>query len=522
MADGLAAFHVLRPALLWALVPFALYALALYFRRRARSPWERAVEPRLLAVLVAGERGRGLLTPDVMLVPLGMLAVLAAAGPAWAPQANTGDPAASPLAIVMELSRSMAATDISPSRAERARLELTDLVHARPASPTALVVVAGSAHVLMPMTDDPSVLEPYLGALAPELMPFDGEAFPRAAKLLEPLARDAKAPLSVVIVTDGMPPEGAAAFQRLHDTLGVGFVVLAVGAKGDPAQGAPPLDRAGLERFADDVDGTVVGLSFGERDVERILRAVALHRAKTRAKSDAEFWEDEAWLFAVPLAFGVALWFRRGWVLKRLALTSLLLGAGCGGRPLDVWLTPDQQGQLLFDAGRYHEAAERFQDPLWRGLACYAEGKFADAAASFSAVDTKEGLYDLGNAYAQAGQLESALRAYDRALAKAPTFRDARHNADLVREILRAQQEDTDREDMMNPEKQHGDATTRLSHDQLVFKPAPAGSKQGEADGENDFALSRAEEAAWLKHVETPPGEFLKRKLAALAERGDQ
>jgi Ca-activated chloride channel family protein len=521
VANALAAFHFLRPALLWALVPFALYAVALYFRARAASPWQSAVEPRLLARLITGQRLRAWLSPDVALVPLAALAVFAAAGPTWAPQAESGDPSHSPLAIVIELSHSMGGTDVSPSRAERARLELRDLVHARPASPTSLIVVAGSAHVLMPMTDDPAVLEPYLAALAPDLMPSDGEAFALAAKLIEPMAAASKAPLSVLLVSDGIPRDGAAAFEELHRKRGVGFVLLAVGgSKGDPAHAAPPLDRSGLERFADRVGAELIELSFGERDVRRILRAVALNRAKSLARSDAEFWEDSAYLFAIPLALGVALWFRRGWALGRLSTLSVLLMLnGCSGRVADIWLTPDQQGQRLFEQGRYQEAAARFQDPMWRALSLYALGKFDAAAGSFAAIDTKEGLYNLGNAYAQGGKLGSALAAYERALRKAPTFREARHNADLVRELLASQQEDTDQEDMSKQEKNHGDAATRLDQEQVAFKTPPAGSKERAAEREG-VDMGPEEEAAWLRHVDTDPAEFLKRKLATLAARG--
>jgi len=529
MAEALAAFHFLRPALLWGLLPFALYALWLGLRGVARSPWAGVVAPALLKHLVSKQPLHGLLTPDVALLPVGVLAVLGAAGPTWAPQSDSGDPSQSPLAILVELSHGMGGKDVSPSRAERARLELIDLVHARPASPTALVVVAGSAHVLMPLTDDASVLDPFLQALSPDLMPSDGEAFARAAPLIEGLADQARAPLSVLVVTDGMPPDGAAALVELHRQhllrghpapRGIGFVVLAVGSSdGDPAHGALPLDTAGLDRFADSVGAQRIDLSFAERDVRRILRAIALQRAQSLERNRAELWEDSGYLFALPLFLGVALWFRRGWLLGRLSLAGLVLLTGCSGHVLDLWLTPDQQGQLLFDAGHYEQAAERFGDPLRRGLALYAQSRFQDAAAAFASLDSKEGLYDLGNAYAQAGQLGNALAAYERALAKSPTLRSARHNADLVREILRSQQEDTDKEDMAHPERKSGDAATQINEDQLA-KRSPHVAENERTPRTEDTQLSPAEEAAWLRHVSTDPAEFLKHKLAVLAARG--
>jgi Ca-activated chloride channel family protein len=522
VAETFAAFHFLRPVWLWALCPFALYALALLCDTRARSPWAAVVEQRLLRHLIAGQRLRRLLNPDVLLLPLGALAVLAAAGPSWAPQVDTGDPAQSPLVILMELSRSMSGTDVSPSRAERARLTLRELVHARGSSPTALLVVAGSAHVLMPLTDDPTLLEPYLNALSPELMPSDGEAFARAPRLIAPLAAGTRGPLSVLVVSDGLPPDGASALAELHASQGVGFVVLGVGSsRGDPAHGAPALDRASLDRFASQVGAPLLELSFAERDVARIQHAIALHRARTSAADDAELWEDGAYLFAIPLAIGLALWFRRGWVLGRLVSLAglvLLLG-GCSGRVLDIWLTPDQQGQLLFDRGRYPEAAACFQDPMRRGLALYAQSKFEEAAAAFASLDDRRALYNLGNAYAQGGKLGSALQAYERALREAPTFRQARHNADLVREILQAQIEDTDREDMRTAEQDSGDAAVQLDSDQLEHR-TPPGAAQDHAAAAEALELSPSEQAAWLRHVQTDPAEFLKHKLATQAARG--
>jgi Ca-activated chloride channel family protein len=383
------------------------------------------------------------------------------------------------------------------------------------------VVVAGSAHVLMPFTDDPAVLVPYLNALDPDLMPSDGKAFPQAAQLVAGLASELKDPLSVLVVTDGVPPPGIAAFDELHRKQGVGVIVLAVGDSGDATVGAPAIDKAGLERLIDRTDGALIELSFGSRDTGRILAALALHAAKTLDRHDARFWEDSGYLFVIPLALGVVLWFRRGFALgPALSLVALLFSSGCSTRVADIWLTPDQQGRLLFEQGRYAEAAERFQDPTWKGLSYYAEGKFADSAAAFAALETKQGLYNLGNAYAQGGKLAAALHAYNRALALSPTFRQARHNADLMRELIAAQQEDTDKDDLnQDPNQGPKDEKTKVSEDQLAHLQLPP-PKPGEDSREpEEIDLSPAEEAAWLRHAESDPKDFLKRKLSILAAR---
>src|SRR6478736_1561998 len=522
MAELWKNFHWLRPECLWALLPFILFAATLFLRGQAASPWERVVAPHLLRHLKGDAPFKAVVGPEALLSLLGSLAVLAAAGPTYRPQPHTGDPSRSPLVIVMDLSRRMAGKDVRPSRAARARVALLDLAQSRPGSPTALVVLAGSAHILMPFTDDPAVLAPYLNALEPDLMPSDGKAYAQAAKLVAGLASEVKEPLSALVVTDGVPPPGITAFEDLHQKRGVGVIALAVGDKGDPATGAPALDKAGLERLVDRSEGTLIELSFGPRDTARILAALALHAAKTLDRRDARFWEDSGFLLVIPLALGVVLWFRRGFALApTLALSALLFSSGCSTRVADIWLTPDQQGRLLFDDGRYAEAAERFQDPMWKGLAYYAEGKFANAAASFAALETKQGLYNLGNAYAQGGKLAAALHAYERALAISPTFRQARHNADLMRELIAAQQEDTDKDDFnQDPNQGPNDDKTQVSQDQLAGLQPPAAPKSEEDQrGAAEGSLSPAEEAAWLRHAESDPKDFLKRKLSLLAAR---
>jgi Ca-activated chloride channel family protein len=504
----LAAFHFLRPGLLYWLVPSALYALYLVLRGAAPSAWSAAVSPTLLPHLLGSAGVRRWLVPESVLLGAAVLATFAAAGPTYAARSDAGDPKDSTLIVVFELSQSMSRRDLSPSRAERARLALLDLLHQRPEAPTALVVVAGSAHVLMPFTDDTSALEPSVKALAPELMPLDGQAFEQAARRVSALAREQKVAPSVLVVSDGMPPAGVDAFVRLHKEQQLGLVILSVARDDDS-----------LERLAARADASHIALSFGARDTRRLLSALAQTRAQRLAPGDARFWRDDGRWLALPLAIAVALWFRRGWVLRPLWAGLLALSINACSPALEgIWLSPDQQGRLLFERGAYLEAAARFEDPLWKGLSFYAAEKWEAAAQSFISVDGASGLFHLGNAYAQGGKLESALETYDRALRLTPTDRKLRKNRDKIRELLRALREDTDPEGAKSAEVDHGDRASSLGADQAV-KPVtdqPAPSAVAEAAGEAPI-----EERAWLSRLTTDPTEFLRRKLALQAARGE-
>ncbi|HKP57339.1 MAG TPA: VWA domain-containing protein [Polyangiales bacterium] len=499
----LAAFHFLRPTLLYWLVPCGLYALYLAVRGSAPSAWRGAVSPRLLPYLLGRAGARAWITPEYVLLAAAVLATLAAAGPSYAARSDASDPKDDQLIVVFELGQSMRQRDVSPSRAERARLTLLDLLHQRPESPTALVVVAGSAHVLMPFTDDNLALEPSVKALSPDLMPSDGQAFEQAARKVSELAQGRPNPPAVLIVSDGMPPAGVDAFARLHGQEKSSLVILSVGKDDDS-----------LAHLASRADAQRVELSFGARDSARLLSAIAQTRARNLAPGDARFWRDDGPWLALPLALGILFWFRRGFVLGPL-FALMLTFSGCSALE-GIWLTPDQQGRLYFERGEYLQAAARFEDPRWKGLSFYAAEKWDAAAQSFVTLSGADDLFLLGNAYAQGGKLASALDAYDRALALRPTDRRVRKNRDRIRKLLQSLQEDTDREDAAHPETEHGDRTSQLSRDQLVKPPSDVPPPAAAAPAEAQAAV---EERVWLSRLTTDPSEFLRRKLALQAAR---
>lgn len=131
-----------------------------------------------------------------------------------------------------------------------------------------------------------------------------------------------------------------------------------------------------------------------------------------------------------------------------LALLALLLGAmgdaraaeGALGRAWSgLWRTPDQRGQAALDAGDPATAAQLFRDPRRKAYAELKAGRYQEAAQGFAAFDDAAAQYDRGNALARAGELQQALQAYDAALAKDPSDRDARHNRDLIAKALAQQ-----------------------------------------------------------------------------------
>lgn len=185
-----------------------------------------------------------------------------------------------------------------------------------------------------------------------------------------------------------------------------------------------------------------------------------------------------------------------------LVVALAVVGSSTGWRAL--WLTPDQRGRWLMERQRDAEAAEAFQDPMWRGVALMRAGQFKEAAAGFGGLDTAEAAYDQGNALVMLGKYEDAVRRYDRALALRPGWDDAAANRRLAQ--LRAERLKTE----------GGDATGgQVAADQIVIEPGKKGGEAADQEQGGGVPMSDADiRALWLRRVQTRPGDFLRAKFA--------
>jgi len=178
---------------------------------------------------------------------------------------------------------------------------------------------------------------------------------------------------------------------------------------------------------------------------------------------------------------------------------------------INLWLTPDQQGRYCFEKGDYAAAAERFQDPLWKGIAYYRGKNFEAAVEQFARVDTAEGYFNLGDAYAHLGQLQQAAMSYEEALRRKPDDRAARENRDLV-ESLVPQKKRTNEKEEEPPEGQE----PTYNPDEIKFDEKGKKGKKGEIN-QAELSVEQIQQV-WMRRLQTTPSDFLRLKFAAQAE----
>ncbi|KQV81933.1 VWA domain-containing protein [Rhizobium sp. Root1220] len=504
-------FHFLRPLLLLALV---VPLMLVWLSRRSgdiRSSWKGMMDPHLLDSLIIEADRRSWFRPEWAMAAVLALAAIGAAGPTWQREAPPFVEDTASLVIVVDLSTTMDAIDISPSRIERAKLKIRDLLAARPGARTGVVGYAGTAHLVIPLTDDADLVEDYTDALATRIMPTPGKDTGAALKMADALLKAEGVSGTILLMTDGVE----AAAQRKIDGLSSGLVVLGVGTtegglvKGPDgellaeggARTIAKLDLDALRTFASANGAAVATMTDDGTDVRWVAQRVRTNFAQ-RSAAEGDRWMDKGWWLVIPAAFLFALSFRRGWVVKvavvLIALKAFAPSSAEAGTFADMWLTRDQQGRVAFEQGKYEAAGKTFDDPMWKGVANYRAGRFQEAYEAFALVDTPESWFNQGNALLRLGKFEEGVEAYRKALERRKDWPEATDNLALAQRLLKVQKEKEEEQ----PEQPN------LKPDSVEFDDKGKKGKAGRMDvGEQTSEM-------WVKNIVVSPADLMARKFS--------
>jgi Ca-activated chloride channel family protein len=537
----------------------------LWHRQKRAGRWQMILPPAFHATLLSGGSGRESKLPWVALGVAWMIAVVALLGPSFSRVEQSSQKPADPLVVILELTPQMLATDVQPNRLEQARRKLFDLLQSRNDAQTAIVVFAGSAHTLVPLSDDLSTSRNLLDALKPSLMPEAGHRADLAVlKALALLDQAALGDGRILLIGTTLSEQERLGIRQALSGKSTPLLMLGIGtAEGAPItqedgsflkdeQGAilvSRLDEPGLKSFVNDLDGRYRRARLSDAD----LRALGLFDSPRDLRDNGQTlrldtWADQGYWLLLPLLLLAACAGRRGWLLC-LPLLLMLPQPGYAFDFQDLWLRPDQQGVHLLKQKRPAEAARHFEDHQWQGVALYEAGDYSGAARRFAEGNDAHAHYNRGNALAKSGELEAALDAYEQALERQPDLRPALTNKALVESLLKQKAaapppdkavdeatSDTEQQalpsDAAQP-SQSGEPETAGEHAQASTEPSATtpprpgtnevpGSELGDEqytvapmrpasdsiDGEQQQALEQ-----WLRQIPDDPGELLRRKF---------
>ena len=515
----LSEFHFLRPHALWLLLPAALLCWQLARTVLNSGQLQKIIDADLLPhLLLRGGSRRPWLFALIFTLLAAMIVALA--GPTWRKLPTPVFSNQDALVILLDLSPSMMATDLSPDRLTRARLKILDILRSREDGLTALVAYAGEAHVVTPLTEDTATIANLVPALSPAIMPVPGSNIEQAVETGIQLLQDgANGRGTLLVVTDGIAEEALNTVAGLASSPEIDLSILAVGS-GDGS----PIPRGNGGGFVTDNSGAIIIAGYDAGQLQKLARggggrfsqitiddsdiAKLLPSAETPTQAqltEREFdqWrEDGPWLvlFLLPLA---ALLFRRGALACTLPLTILLSPAqpASAAEWQDLWLNKDQQAKQLLEEGKAKQAAETFKDQQWRGTANYHAGDFPAAQQDFAQGESPQNLYNLGNSLTQQGLYNEAIAAYNAALEKNPQLPDAQHNRDIAEQLKelqkkQQQQQNQQQEQSGQDQQQQQDGDQQQQQDQNGQQQQSQQDSGSQSDqSEQDQSQQSGEEA---------------------------
>jgi Ca-activated chloride channel family protein len=518
MEINLGDFHFLRP--LWLLL--ALFgALLPWLWRRGRDLQRRLrgnIAGHLLPHLLVTPQDHQRLRPVHWLCALLMLGAVAAAGPTWEQDRPDFLENRAPLIVAVDLSPSMDANDVQPTRLEAVKHKLHDLIQRRAGARTALIAYAGSAHLVLPPTDDPALLDTFIQALGTGLIDKPGKNVSAVIDQARRLLNAEKIPGSLLLITDGAD---TAPIVNTDEQLQV--LILAVGnqdagiiqdANGQPridANGRPTLgsfDPAAIKQLASALDAPLGSLTLNDDDLDWVELHAQQHFQSASAEQRELHWKDAGYWLCWPLVLLALFNVRKGWSVNWMPALAVAVGLGWPAAPAqanaltDAFFTRDQQGRWAFEHEHFPQAAALFVDPYWKGVAAYHAADYDLALATFARLDTPQAYFYLGNIYVRRFKFDEAIAAYTQALKLQAQFPEATANLALAIAL----QKDTASAEQNAPQ---------TKPDEVKFDKAP-----GKGQSKTVETEQAASDALWLQNLTTSPAKFLKQKFSLQDQAG--
>ena len=526
MFDFILSFHFLRPEWLLAL-PIILF-LGYYIRKQTAQNQQndQVIADHLKHALTPKQTLTNKIKPIDLTIILGCILCIAVSGPAWRPLSNQ-EANKAPIVIVLKLSKSMLANDLSPSRLSRAKQKIADLLSYRTGSKHSLIVYANSSHRVLPFTEDNRVFEPFIEALSPTIMPNNQATFADDLDNALSLAKQEATNVggTILVIADEINRAQVAALKRTKTpfiwwqfaTEKGGVIFDDQGHVLAQADGQPLIHKLDTSSRNELPFVTSIQVSISNHDLQNIADYAASNYTQF-AKAQGIEYQDMAWHFVWLVALLSLFWFRKGWTtlgevstsrsIKSIAsLTIIFAFSGSINKayahPIDLFLTPDQQGALAYKQLKFDKAAAHFSDANWRAKALYENGNYREAADVYATLGTIEGFYNRATALLKAHEYALAIEAFEQVLSQSPDFKQAQQNLAIAKQAYKVVLSQAGNEDL--------EQNIALDVDENRLAEESTGDF---VDYQVTDSLSPEAKEQWMRSVESDMADFLASKFA--------
>ena len=459
------------------IVPVLALGYLYGWRKRRRILTAYAVERTLTKIIPTGTVHRRRWNAILVLFAI-IFTILALSGPQYGFKWQEIERKGIDIIIALDCSRSMLATDIKPTRLDRAKREIVDLLNMLQGDRIGLVAFSGTAFLQCPLTIDYPAFYLFLDVLAPDYLPVGGSdltaALETARAAFDPQSRAEKA---VILITDGEHTGRDNPMAAADAALKSGVKLFTIGVGSGDGVPVPEenggfkkdaagqivlskLDESLLSRMALTTGGSYVRSVAGDIDLETIyVEQIRARMAGATVESGRkQIWADR---YQWPLALAVVLLLLTRWVpassqTVAVALAGVMFAvAPAEAGPLkeafeayqkeiydkalehyiDGQLKDPQNPELLYNLGNAYFKLDNFEA---------AEAHYRQALSQAPPGLKPHLLYNMGNSAYRRGQLQEAVRNYEAALQLDPEDPQIRENLEFVKQQMQKQQESSE------------------------------------------------------------------------------
>jgi len=462
-------FHFNHPSFLWLgmIIP-CIWVFYFFFRKMGVSSHqlEKYIDKHLLPYLLLNKETKTKKNVGIVLWSMAwFLLVLSLAGPRWNYREIELLSDNQSLVLLLDVSESMNAADVKPTRLARAKQKIEDLFHFAQGVKIGLIAFAADPHMISPITDDHQMMISILPSLTTDLVYVQGSrlspALDMAGKMLEAEPGESKA---VVILSDGgFEDTGAMRIAKELANQGISIYTFGIGSpegillqpkhRSNTATTSPvwtKLEKERLHEISRIGNGRYLESRYGsdEKIIIDDLKEKGNERLNTGVKK--QIWEEHFYVFLLPVLPIFLWWFRQGYVIS-LFIIFFSFGRAYGIEYENYFLTKEEQGKKAYEEKDYVAASTAFQDPYRKGIAYYRSGNYEEAEKMFLLSSRPEvaaqALYNLGNTYVQQNNLTAAVKAYEDVLTSWPDHTKAKENLAIVKKMLEEEKNQSDSSD---------------------------------------------------------------------------
>jgi len=462
--------------LLWVLIP--VFGIMVYGMLKRKKILEAFAAQSMLPSIIPGFDPRRRWIKFSLIILASGFAIIALAKPQMGYRWEKTTQKGVDIMIALDCSRSMLAQDIAPSRLERAKREIIDLLRMMKSDRAGLVAFSGRAILQCPLTLDHEAFNVFLKVLKPGFLPVGGTNLDEAIKTsYTGFEKESDTKKAIIVITDGENTAGDVE-ETAKQMAKQGIKIFCIGV-GD-IQGAPipdedggfkkdasgniilsKVDQEGLEKLAEITGGTYVRSVAGDMDLDLIYKEKILGtmERKTLTSGKKKVWENRYQWFLFPCLI--------------LLLTEFILSSKKNGKRFSIFTiaflicffilpfepahakmasSSVKQGIKAFNEQNYETAKKNFIDAQLEnpeneklyyniGAAAYMNKEYDQAQRNFMqatrSTDIKlrhDAQYNLANTLFRLGKLEDAIKGYEKILKEFPEDNQAKENLEFVKQ----------------------------------------------------------------------------------------